>query len=76
MILEANFDDKDYILGERNWKTRLDECWGTHHLKVIASSYPALIDKEVAIPVTKPRFWVIYKKKEDYERKLNLTYPG
>lgn len=65
MILEAIFDDGTFILGERNWKTRIDECWGTHHLKVLSTNIPWLKGKEfkieVAIPVTKPKFWVIHK---------------
>ena len=61
MILEAIFEDGTFILGERNWKTRLDECWGTHHLRVISSSFPNLVGKEVAIPVTKPKYWTLHK---------------
>jgi len=61
MILEAIFEDGTFILGERNWKTRIDECWGTHHLRVISSSKGLLVGREVAIPVTKPKYWIIHK---------------
>ena len=61
MILEAIFDDGTFILGERGFKERIDECWGTHHLRVISSSEGLLVGREVAIPVTKPKFWVIHK---------------
>ena len=61
MILEAIFDDGTFILGERGFKERIDECWGIHHLRVISSSFQNLKDKEVAIPITKPKFWVIHK---------------
>jgi hypothetical protein len=61
MILEAVFDDGSSILGVRDWKTRKDECWGTHHIRVISSSITGLIGKEIAIPVNKPRYWIIHK---------------
>ena len=61
MILEAIFEDGTFILGERDWKTRLDECLGTHHLRVISCSFQNLVGKEVAIPVTKPKYWILHK---------------
>jgi hypothetical protein len=64
MILEAIFEDGTFILGKRGLKERLDECWGTHHLRVISASNPNIINKEVAIPIIKPKFWVIHKSAE------------
>jgi len=61
MILEAIFEDGTFILGNRGLKERLDECWGVHHLRVISATNKSIINKEVAIPVTKPKFWVIHK---------------
>ena len=68
MILKAIFEDGEFILGERNFWTRNDECWGTHHLKVIDATNKDIIGREVAIPVTKPKYWIVdvkeQKKKE------------
>jgi hypothetical protein len=61
MILEAVFEDGSYILGKRGLRERIDECWGTHHLTVISSDKVVLTGKEVAIPVTKPKYWVVHK---------------
>ena len=62
MILEAVFEDGSTILGCRGLKERMDECWGFHHLKVISSSSDSsLIGKEIAIPVSKPKYWIIHK---------------
>ena len=61
MILEAVFEDGSFILGNRGLKERVDECWGTHHLTVLSSDRKILIGKEVAIPVTKPKYWILHK---------------
>jgi hypothetical protein len=68
MMMIAVFDDGSYIVGDRKWYYPPNESPGTHHLKVTKSfgidSMPFEVDhlldgKRVAIPITKPKYWVI-----------------
>lgn len=65
MLMRAVFDDNSFIEGDRTFKCRLRESHGTHHLIVKNTNNPNYllkINDEVAIPIVKPKFWVMVKK--------------
>jgi hypothetical protein len=66
MKLRAVFDDGSYIEGNRSFFYRFQETPGTHHLKVyrtfgIKNVEISLDDEIVAIPISKPKYWLIIK---------------
>lgn len=72
MLMKAVFDDGSYIIGDCSSECALSESPGTHHLKVTealnwtASGVfidNAMVGQIVAIPITKPRYWVIMAQK-------------
>ena len=66
MWLRAVFDDGSWIQGYRKPWFVLKESWGTHHLIVTDCSSDELRQKlsgvEVAIPISKPKYWICYDK--------------
>lgn len=58
--LKAVFDDGTYIMGDRTLSCQMKESSGTHHLIVTDASSPlCVIGMEVAIPILKPKYWII-----------------
>jgi hypothetical protein len=64
MCLRAVFEDGSWIQGKRYFWLILKESWGTHHLIVTSCSAPDLEAKlrgcEIAIPISKPKYWICY----------------
>lgn len=66
--MKAVFDDGSYIVGDRKWWYQFNESKGVHHLKV-NKAYGILEDgidismeiigHKIAIPITKPKYWII-----------------
>lgn len=66
MLMRAVFDDNTFIEGDRTFRRRLRESKGTHHLIVRHTNcegYLVKVGDEVAIPIEKPKYWVIVKEK-------------
>ena len=64
MELQAVFEDGSWIQGIRHPWYMLKESKGTHHLFVTNCSMDGqyLVGYEVAIPINKPKYWLILKK--------------
>lgn len=64
MELKAVFVDGSYIVGIRKFWYPFNESKGTHHLQVIDTSenLAHIIGFKVAIPINKPKYWVVRKK--------------
>jgi hypothetical protein len=59
--LRAVFDDGSYIQGIRPNYWWGGESAGTHHIRVADTSpgMESLIGATVAIPITKPKYWIV-----------------
>ncbi len=67
MLFRAVFDDNSFVEGDRTFKCRWNETWGTHHLIVRNTNSPEYlvrIGDEVGIPVVKPKYWVMVKRQK------------
>jgi hypothetical protein len=64
MKMKILYDDGQWLVGNRNWWTWNDETPGTHHYKVIDAcrELKEYIGQEVAIPVQKPRLFILNYK--------------
>ena len=57
--LTAFFSDGTFIIGVRTTGCKLRESQGVHHLIVKSATDFGLVNKEVAIPIVKPKYWVL-----------------